>query len=114
MTVQSCATNTRPAPHQALLDGLSELNTLLSRTPDAAAFLQPLQQIREQLRQHRPTILLYGNYNAGKSTLINLLLERTAAKVDDIPTTASIDEYEWCGIRLLDSPASMRPSITSS
>ena len=109
MTVQSCATNTRPAPQQALLDGLSELNTLLACTPDAAAYLQPLQQIREQLQQHRPTILLYGNYNAGKSTLINLLLERPAAKVDDIPTTASIDEYEWRGIRLLDSPGINAP-----
>lgn len=49
-------------------------------------------------------IMVYGVYNAGKSTLINALIGREAAAVDDIPTTDSVDSYEWKRFRILDTP----------
>ncbi|MCK5717601.1 MAG: 50S ribosome-binding GTPase, partial [Thiomargarita sp.] len=54
-------------------------------------------------------IMLYGAYNAGKSTLINALLGRDAAKVKDIPTTFKVDQYDWNGYHLMDTPGVNAP-----
>ena len=54
-------------------------------------------------------IMLYGAYNAGKSTLINALLGRDAAKVKDIPTTFQVDQYDWNGYHLMDTPGVNAP-----
>jgi ABC-type hemin transport system ATPase subunit len=48
--------------------------------------------------------LVFGQYNAGKSTFINALLGREAAPMGDVPLTASIDRYDWQGHVLCDSP----------
>ena len=53
--------------------------------------------------------MLYGAYNAGKSSLINALLGRDAAVVNDIPTTDKIDKYDWNGFYLLDTPGVNAP-----
>ncbi|GAB3129883.1 GTPase [Novispirillum itersonii] len=54
-------------------------------------------------------VMLYGAYNAGKSTTINMLLGRDEAKVQDRPTTDSIDPFDWNGITLLDTPGLNAP-----
>lgn len=54
-------------------------------------------------------VMLFGAYNAGKSTLLNALLGRHAAIVDDVPTTDRIDRYDWNGYVLLDSPGVNAP-----
>ncbi|MUK37747.1 hypothetical protein GNP82_09300 [Aliivibrio fischeri] len=54
-------------------------------------------------------IMLYGAYNAGKSTLINVLLGEELAVVNDIPTTDKVDEFNWCGYKLLDTPGVNAP-----
>lgn len=49
-------------------------------------------------------IMVYGVYNAGKSTLINALLRREAAATGDIPLTDKVSTYAWGSYEILDTP----------
>ena len=49
-------------------------------------------------------IMVYGVYNAGKSTLINALLGKVVAEIDDIPKTDSVSAYRWRQYDILDTP----------
>ncbi|WP_241148743.1 GTPase [Photobacterium sanguinicancri] len=40
-------------------------------------------------------IMLYGAYNAGKSTFVNALIGEERANVGEIPTTDSVDIFDW-------------------
>lgn len=54
-------------------------------------------------------IMLFGSYNAGKSSLINALSASEVAPTGDIPKTATADRYEWNGCYLLDTPGVNAP-----
>jgi hypothetical protein len=49
-------------------------------------------------------VMVYGVYNAGKSTVINALLRRDAAPADDIPLTDKVTPYQWGSYTILDTP----------
>lgn len=49
-------------------------------------------------------IMVYGVYNAGKSTLINALLGKVVAEIDDVPKTDSVSAYRWRQYDVLDTP----------
>lgn len=66
-------------------------------------------ELTEQLDENTLQVMLYGAYNAGKSTLINALVGQEKATVNDIPTTDTIDCYDWNGYRLLDTPGVNAP-----
>ncbi|NOG30578.1 hypothetical protein HLB35_00180 [Halomonas sp. TBZ9] len=53
--------------------------------------------------------MLFGSYNAGKSSLINALLVQEVAAVGDIPKTSVADVYSWNGCYLLDTPGVNAP-----
>ena len=57
----------------------------------------------------KPRIMVFGIYNAGKSSIINELLHDDRAKVADIPTTDKIDTFEWNGYKLSDTPGIAAP-----
>ena len=57
----------------------------------------------------KPRIMVFGIYNAGKSSIINELLHDDKAKVADIPTTDKIDTFEWRGYQLSDTPGIAAP-----
>lgn len=86
---------------------LDNLQSLLA--PDATAQQALCRQMRQQVTDNRPALLLYGNYNAGKSSLINLLLGQDQAAVADIPQTSALHAYDWQNICLLDSPGINAP-----
>lgn len=55
---------------------------------------------------HKATIMMYGMYSHGKSTLVNALLGKETAQVGIAPTTDSIHTYAWDAgnCTLLDTP----------
>lgn len=61
-------------------------------------------RIQTRAAQLHPRIMVYGNYNAGKSTLLNALMGRADAKMADRPETAVVTEYRWGNYTLLDTP----------
>ncbi len=84
-----------------LQDIFRENRSLLADWLDA----DTLRALAERLEAHQPPVaMVYGFYNAGKSTLINALLGDERAPTGDVPTTAEAKEYTWRGWRLLDTP----------
>lgn len=71
---------------------------------ETAAF-QAVQTMFEDKRQKADAhIMVYGVYNAGKSTLINALLGQEVAEIDDVPKTDSVSAYRWKQYDILDTP----------
>jgi len=60
--------------------------------------------IEDKLDSYKPTIMVYGTYNAGKSTLINALFGKEVAKTGDTPETKEVHEYNYKGFTIYDTP----------
>lgn len=56
------------------------------------------------LQEQKPKVLVYGIYNAGKSTLVNVLCGKEVAEVGDRPTTAKTQPYDEGKYILMDTP----------
>ena len=56
------------------------------------------------LQKQKPKVLVYGIYNAGKSTLVNVLCGKEVAEVGDRPTTAKTQPYDAGKYVLMDTP----------
>lgn len=78
----------------------------LSRNDDSVTErFHPIEEIFEdKKRAPDAVVMVYGVYNAGKSTLINALLGDEAAATDDIPLTDSISAYRWGQYNILNTP----------
>ncbi|AOY98257.1 hypothetical protein BKK81_02325 [Cupriavidus sp. USMAHM13] len=68
-----------------------------------------IARLRAAVAEKTIHVMLFGAYNAGKSTLINALSGAIVAKVDDVPTTAAVQPYPWNGHVLLDTPGINAP-----
>lgn len=86
----------------------SDISPVLSRhadIPEIAAGSKTIAGIYwSKLRDLRPEIMVYGIFNAGKSSIVNELIQCDRALVADRPTTDKVDYYEWNGYRLVDTP----------
>ena len=81
-------------------DGIEELCVKYN-----AAGLPPIRKlVAEKRASPNASIMVYGVYNAGKSTLINALLGVERAKVADRPETDSVSRYPWREFEILDTP----------
>jgi len=70
-----------------------------------AAGLAPIRKlVAEKRTSPNASIMVYGVYNAGKSTLINALLGIERAKVADRPETDCVSRYPWREFEILDTP----------
>ncbi|MGQ9865635.1 MAG: GTPase [Pseudanabaenaceae cyanobacterium] len=62
----------------------------------------------EEIREHKSsgvlTIAFVGQYNAGKSTTISALTGRRDIRIDSDVATDKTSEYDWGGIKLIDTP----------
>lgn len=65
---------------------------------------QTARKLREDAQRGTLRTVVFGHYNAGKSTFINALLGQARAPMADVPLTAHIEDYEWQGHVLTDSP----------
>ncbi|HOT29874.1 MAG TPA: 50S ribosome-binding GTPase [Candidatus Ozemobacteraceae bacterium] len=63
-----------------------------------------IRAAQSALAEFRPAAMLFGCYNAGKSTLLNALLKKEQAPVSDVPCTAALDEYKFADWTLYDTP----------
>lgn len=81
-------------------DGINEICAKYN-----AAGLAPIRKlVAEKRTSPNASIMVYGVYNAGKSTLINALLGAERAKVADRPETDSVSRYPWREFEILDTP----------
>lgn len=62
------------------------------------------ERLRARSERLHPSIMVFGLYNAGKSTLLNALMGRTEATMADRPETATVTAYPWGDYSLLDTP----------
>lgn len=96
-----------PARKDVLVEALDGCAPLL------AEYLPQAEPVRAELlrqrQEQRPEVLVFGAYNAGKSTLINALLGAEHAPVGDVPTTASVDRYDYGLCMLVDTPGVNAP-----
>ena len=60
------------------------------------------------LQEQKPKVLVYGIYNAGKSTLVNVLCGKEVAEVGDRPTTMMQENMSSWILRALTRRSSMR------
>lgn len=63
-----------------------------------------LAYLNEREAADKPMVMVFGVYNAGKSTLINALLGEKVAEVSARPQTDKITPYDWEGFTLCDTP----------
>lgn len=68
-----------------------------------------ISEIKQESDNSVLNIMLYGAYNAGKSTLINVLSGSQVAPTADIPKTDKVDRYQWNDYVLLDTPGVNAP-----
>ena len=68
------------------------------------------EHIQNKLDNYSPTLIVYGVYNAGKSSLINAIFgESEKAKTGDVPETDKIHPYEYQGFTIYDTPGINAP-----
>jgi len=66
--------------------------------------------IEEKLESFEPTLMVYGTYNSGKSTLLNALFGiEEMAKTGDSPETAEVHSYNYSGYTIYDTPGINAP-----
>lgn len=56
-------------------------------------------------------VAFVGQYNAGKSTIISALTNRTDIKIDSNVATDKSSEYEWNNIKIIDTPGILAGKI---
>lgn len=90
---------------EQLIKAYEDLRTFVEGDEFAPEQLLAVTKIFEAKKADpEASIMIYGVYNAGKSTLINALLGREVAVTDDIPTTDKVDAYQWGQYSILDTP----------
>lgn len=92
---------------KVLLNYLEESVPLVTKYEDETAAV--LDEIQKNIQSETLHIMVYGAYNAGKSSLINAMSGEERAATGDIPTTDRVDVYDWNGFTLLDTPGVNAP-----
>ncbi|MBQ9486865.1 MAG: 50S ribosome-binding GTPase [Selenomonadaceae bacterium] len=98
--------------YQSILSEKSgRVKTFFDKYPDASATLAPrfFDISENKIRTAKPEIMVYGIYNAGKSSILNELIGADKAAVAEVPTTDKVTYYEWQGYKIADTPGVMAP-----
>jgi predicted GTPase len=86
---------------QELLD---EGLPILTRYVNTSLIQDVTDFVQKRSADATPAIMVFGIYNAGKSTLLNAMLGEERADMGDTPMTDKVDPYPWRGFTLLDTP----------
>lgn len=88
-----------------LLDAYEQARAFVQTRQDRLTEFKPVEQLFEdKKRTADAVVMIYGVYNAGKSTLINALIGREDAATGDIPLTDKVSAYAWGAYSILDTP----------
>ncbi|WP_406038260.1 GTPase [Succinimonas sp.] len=87
------------------LDLVKAAEPYSAKAPELASSLEFIKSfVAEKVAQNQPEIMVYGIYNAGKSSIINELIGRDEAEVNDKPTTDRVQYFTFNGYRIADTP----------
>ena len=94
------------AKRMAELEAKAEHFRALVKTAETADAEEPLRNFDEEWNQERNILSVgfIGPYNVGKSTTIAALTERDDIAIDADIATNETTEYDWNGIKLIDTP----------
>ena len=88
-----------------LFDGYQQLKPLVATTGYGVQDFSKLSTIFEEKIQNPDiSIMVYGVYNAGKSTLINAIAGKEVAEMGDIPLTDKVTNYQCGAFKITDTP----------
>lgn len=89
----------------------TRVESFFTKYPNESAVLSSrFAEVNEKkIRSTEPEIMVYGIYNAGKSSILNELMGVDKAAVNDIPTTDSVTYYDWNGYKIADTPGIFAP-----
>ena len=90
---------------QSLFKAYDELSQFIGKNHNWEEGFAALKIMFDE-KKHKPdaNIMMYGVYNAGKSTVINALVGKEVAEVGDIPLTHSVSEYQCGHFAIWDTP----------
>ena len=93
-----------------LIDKTTNTENIINKYPDILSkYIYSLKSQEEKIKNITPEIMVYGIYNAGKSSILNELLGEDKAKVQDKPTTDRVDYYSFNGYKIADTPGIFAP-----
>ncbi len=81
-----------------------EARPLLSTCIDAEQLIKLDNELAERAENCKPVVMVYGVYNAGKSTFLNALVGGVWAKMDDVPCTDCVTRYPFEQFEIIDTP----------
>ena len=89
----------------------SRVEALFGKYPEQTAGLaKTFAEINElKIKTVEPQIMVYGIYNAGKSSILNELMGEDKATVNDVPETDRVTYYDWQGYKIADTPGVFAP-----
>lgn len=87
-----------------ILDIINKLSEIQNTIDKDKKYSLELNNINDSLNKVRPSIMFYGVYNAGKSSLLNAIFGEEKAIVSDIPETDKVTYYKWKSFDLVDTP----------
>lgn len=90
---------------QELFHAYEQTKSLVSEYAFRKPNFEEIEKRFEDKKQNPDlSIMVYGVYNAGKSTFINALIGEELAAMDDVPLTASVTAYPYKNYQILDTP----------
>ena len=98
------------------MQSISQIEQYVAEALEVAARYIPQEKYDELMadfavkkQEEAISVMLFGSYNAGKSSLINALTDDGNAVVGEIPTTDHVNSYLWNDCVLLDTPGVNAP-----
>lgn len=93
-----------------LAEKAGRVEPFFKKYPDAAELAKTFEEINEtKIRKVEPEIMVYGIYDAGKSSILNELIGEDKAEIGIVPTTDKVTHYDFQGYKIADTPGIFAP-----